>query len=174
MWIGTSANPNAGNTKLECFFPTSGMANCDISLVDGYSLSVQCLLPDAATIGLDSSQNLWDMNNACPGTVQDGYCTNPQGYAAAITDVDAFFQPAINTCYIWQYDGLDPEYAGPSTISCTVSGSAGPTTNSTTSKRDERSEAEILAVRDNEAAHRRARKGRGHARGLDFVAADKV
>lgn len=33
MFVGTESNPGGGNTKFECFFPTSGTANCDISLV---------------------------------------------------------------------------------------------------------------------------------------------
>ncbi|KAK4694179.1 hypothetical protein P7C71_g3364, partial [Lecanoromycetidae sp. Uapishka_2] len=170
IWIGSSPNPNAGNTKLECFFPTSGMGNCDVSLVDGYSLSVQCDLPDAATIGLDSTQNLWNNGNPCPGTVQDGYCTNPNGYSDAITDVAAFFQPAIDTCYIWQYDGLDPEYAGPSTINCTVSGSAPP---SSYTKRDE-TVVEEIAVRDMEVAREPVQRKRALRRGMRAVRGAKA
>ena len=165
MFIGTAQNPGAGNTKLECFFPASGLANCDISLVDGYSLSVACTLPGAASIGL--SQNLWNNGNACPGTVQNGYCTNPNGYSAAITDVGAFFQPAISTCYIWQFDGLDPEFSGPSTVTCTVSGSAPP---SSYTKRDEAEVKDIaldaLLGRDLHGARSHAHKARRHGRGL--------
>lgn len=42
MYIGSEANPGPGNTKLECFIPSAGKGNCDMSLVDGYSLSVTC------------------------------------------------------------------------------------------------------------------------------------
>lgn len=167
MFIGSSANPSAGNTKLECFFPTAGQGNCDVSLVDGYSLSVQCTLPGAATIGLNSTQNLWNNNDPCPGTVQDGFCKNPNGYTAAITDVGAFFQPAIDTCYIWQYDGLDPTFDGPSTIDCTVSGSAPP---SSYTKRDdnevEKVALDALESRNMDIARSHTRKRRAHARAL--------
>lgn len=161
MYIGSFPNPGPNNTKLECFFPTSGSGNCDISLVDGYSLSVNCSLPNAASIGLTPAQNLWNSNIACPGIVQDGYCSNPNGYDPAITDVGTFFQPAIDTCYIWQLDGLDPEFAGPTSISCTVSGSAPP---SSYGKRGESVDVEIDAVGDARVVQRQARRNRTHAR----------
>ena len=185
MFIGTTPNPGAGNTKLECFFPSgSGSPNCDISLVDGYSVSVQCTIPGAATIGLGPGTNLFNLGT-CPEAVTDGFCKNTEGYSASINDVDKFFTPAKSTCYIWQLDGLDPDFTGPATIDCTVSGGY---TGSTNAKRDEEAAAAALLERgvteslEPEAAalvekdvmespepgmaRRHAHRRRGHTRGL--------
>ena len=78
MFIGSEAEPGPGNTKLECFFPTSGTANCDISLVDGYSLSVQCDIPNYHTIG--GSADLWKTGQLCTdkSAIDRGICKNDQ------------------------------------------------------------------------------------------------
>ena len=171
MFLGTVANPGAGNTKLECYFPSgSGSPNCDVSLVDGYSVSVQCTLPGAATIGL--ANNLFSTGK-CPVAITNGFCKNTQGYSSSINDVDAFFQQAKSTCYIWQLDGLDPTFSGPSTIKCTVSGGA------PSSSKEKREEDEIALIdRDiNDAGiagivsveRRHRHKARAHSRGLREV-----
>ena len=125
MYIGSSANPGAGNTKLECYFPTDStqQSNCDISLVDGYSLSVTCTMKGASQPQIGGSVDLWT-SGTCPGGAQDGFCKNANAYDAAQSDVDAFFQPGIkapNNYCIWWACTQDSFFNSGSEISCHVS-----------------------------------------------------
>ena len=124
MFIGTKANPQGGNTKLECFFPTSGTANCDMSLVDGYSLSVTCTA-GSQTIG--GATDLWKTGKACVDSSEtgQGICKNDQGYAPAPGDVTPFFQQGTtggNNYCIWKNCGQDYFFPVSTAISCHVSG----------------------------------------------------
>ena len=121
IFIGTTPNPSRGNTKLECFFPTSGMANCDLSLVDGYSLSVACETTEG-TIG--GSVDLWSDSTHCDH-VDKSQCINDKGYRSAEMDVDAFFQPAIqngNSYCIWWACRQDLFFPVTQQLRCHVSG----------------------------------------------------
>ena len=106
MYIGTEAKPGPGNTKLEIKFPTSGTAYGDVSLVDGYSLSVQCLASTGQVIG--GSGNLWKTGKPCvdKSLLSRGIYKNAKGYAPSQSDVTAFFQEGVKfgdkNC-IWQY-----------------------------------------------------------------------
>lgn len=124
MYIGPGTNPGPGSTKFECYFPTSGTANCDMSLVDGYSLSVTCKA-SGQTIG--GAIDLWTGSNACPDTSNEtnGICKNDHSYDAAQSDVAAFFQPAItggNQYCIWVNCSQDYYFPVTSSMSCHVSG----------------------------------------------------
>lgn len=105
MFVGTEANPGGGNTKLECFFPTSGTANCDISLVDGYSVAMECTPSGYASVG--GGTDLWATGEPCVDGSEEGetICLNAEGYAASQSDVTAFFQKGIqngnNYCIWW-------------------------------------------------------------------------
>ena len=125
MFIGPDANPGPGSTKFECFFPTSGTANCDMSLVDGYSLSMTCTA-SGQTIG--GAVDLWNQG-ACPDTsnIGQGICKNDNSYESAQSDVAQFFQPAVNNgnqyC-IWVDCGQDYYFPITSSMSCHISGTA--------------------------------------------------
>ena len=124
MFIGPDPNPGPGNTKLECFFPTSGIANCDISLVDGYSLSVTCVAGQAVVGG---NVDLWTTGNSCPDTSAQGsgICKNGQGYAAEQSDVSPFFQEAIengNQYCVWVNCAQDFFFDVTETLYCSISG----------------------------------------------------
>ena len=124
MYVGTGASPGAGNTKLECFFPSSGSSNCDVSLVDGYSLSVTCSA-GGQTIG--GSTNFWNTGKKCTDTSMEseGICKNDQGYSAAQSDVSSFFQQAItggNQYCIWVNCSQDYFFSASDDITCHVSG----------------------------------------------------
>ncbi|KAK4500968.1 hypothetical protein PRZ48_006774 [Zasmidium cellare] len=125
MFIGPDSNPGPGSTKLECKFPTTGTANCDVSLVDGYSSAVGCV-PSSTNQLIGGYNNLY-ATGACPDQ-QGPNCINTQGYgksdskrrivqsmasiaslhlllpnlaltsnpAASQSDVDAFFQQGVN------------------------------------------------------------------------------
>lgn len=124
MFIGTKENPSAGNTKLECYFPSSGQANCDVSLVDGYSLSVTCKA-GGKTIG--GSTNLWKTGQTCHSTslLGQGICKNDRGNAPVQNDVTEFFQQGIkhgNHYCIWKNCKQDYFFDSNADITCHVSG----------------------------------------------------
>ena len=124
MYIGTEANPSAGDTKLEIQFPSSGDAYGDVSLVDGYSLSVKCTA-GSKTIG--GSTNLWKTGKKCVDTSlkSRGICKNDKGYAASQSDVTAFFQAGLkngNNFCIWKNCKV-PAWPVTADVSCHVSGS---------------------------------------------------
>ena len=124
MFIGPNSALSPGNTKLECFFPSAGTANCDASLVDGYSLSVTCKA-DGKTIGGDL--NLFKTGETCYDTslIGQGICKNDRGYAATQKDVTRFFQKGVDESQkycIWKNCAQDYFFPGTSSISCHVSG----------------------------------------------------
>lgn len=129
MYIGSEANPGPGSTKLECFFPSAGTANCDMSLGDGYSLSVKCDVPGHHSIG--GNTNLWKTGKPCVDKSQEGrgICKNDKGYAPNQSDVTPFFQAGINNgndyC-IWVNCKQDYYFPVSADINCHVSGSHGP------------------------------------------------
>ena len=124
MYIGTEANPGPGNTKLEIFLPTSGTAYGDVSLVDGYSLSVRCSSGSAAFGG---NTNLWKTGYQCYDTslLSRNICKNARGYADAQKDVTNFFQQGVkngNSFCIWKNCAQVPGFPVTNSISCHVSG----------------------------------------------------
>ena len=125
MFISPTPDTPPGSTKLECYFPTSGTANCDISLVDGYSLSVACQTANTPTIG--GYTNLWSTGAWCDdqSMVGQGICKNDKGYADTTGEVAWFFQNGINNgnnyC-IWKNCWQDYFFNVEQEISCHVSG----------------------------------------------------
>ena len=123
MFIGTKPNPGAGNTKLEIKFPISAPAYGDVSLVDGYSLSVKCT-SGSTVIGGD--RNLWKTGKTCydRSLLQYDICKNDRGYAATQHDVTLFFQRGVDDgqkfC-IWK-NCPSPGWPVNQDISCHVSG----------------------------------------------------
>ena len=123
MFIGTEANPSAGNTKLEIKFPTSGNAFGDVSLVDGYSLSVTC---KAGSVTIGGPTNLFKTGKMCDDTseLERGICKNDQGYADTQDEVTDFFQTGVqdgNVYCIWKNCPV-PAWDVGDDISCHVSG----------------------------------------------------
>ena len=123
MYIGTEAVPGPGNTKLEIKFPTSGTAYGDVSLVDGYSLSVKCT---SGSVTIGGSKNLWKTGRTCYDTSLEGrgICKNDRGYAATQKDVTLFFQEGLqdgNAFCIWK-NCKTPGFPVTNGISCHVSG----------------------------------------------------
>ena len=124
MFIGTEANPQGGNTKLECYYPSAGTANCDISLVDGYSLSVTCQVPGHKVGG---ARNLFKTGKKCfaGDALNRGICLNKKGYAPKQSDVTPFFQQAIkggNHYCIWVNCSQDYFFPVGGDVKCHVSG----------------------------------------------------
>ena len=124
MFIGTETTPGAGNTKLEIFLPTSGTAYGDVSLVDGYSLSVRCT--SGSTV-FGGSTNLWKTGYQCYDTSLLGrnICKNARGYADAQKDVTNFFQQGVkngNSFCIWKNCAQVPGFPVTNSISCHISG----------------------------------------------------
>ena len=172
MFIGpTTSQSGAGGTKLECNFPVTigqgpkSQPNCDISLVDGYSLSLACTGPGSESFG--NSENLWT-KATCP-IVNGDYCTNSQGYAGSQDNVDQFFKNAYPDYRIWvtgQTTQNDAIFTQHGTVKCKVSGGK---PSAKKGKRD--NDVPMLAldemhnVSDSGAHHRHKHKGRAHARG---------
>ena len=178
MYLGTSANPTGGATKLECNFPVtlgSGpnpQANCDVSLVDGYSVSVACTGPGGEAFG--SGTNYWTSGTPCPNVVGDT-CKNDHGYDASQDSVDPFFKQAYPDYWIWvdgQTNQNDPNYQTTGTVKCTVSG--GKPASAKKEKRDGEEVTlglldDVLEARnvlESGIQRRHGHKGRAHARGL--------
>ena len=123
LFISTVSHPGPGSTKLECKFPTSGEANCDVSLVDGYSLSVTCKSGDMRVGG---DINLWKRSDRCKHIEMD-HCVNEIWLAngPAENSVDAFFQPAIrdgNEYCIWWSCHQNYYFPVTQQLSCHISG----------------------------------------------------
>ncbi|KAF2164270.1 hypothetical protein M409DRAFT_25613 [Zasmidium cellare ATCC 36951] len=97
-YLGTESNPGPGSTKLECFFPTTGEANCDISLVDGYSLSAGCVANNTEQI-IGGYEDLNGNGIPCPDQ-QGPNCINTEGYAASQSDYYYFPTGDEITCII--------------------------------------------------------------------------
>ena len=152
IFIGTEAKPQSGNTKLECAF-NAYQPNCDISLIDGYSVSVACTAPGGQTFGSDI--DLWSQGT-CPDVV-GSTCRNVNSFAAARSDVASFFKPAHPHYRIFASYSDNPVLKEVGTIKCTVSGGK---PGGKKEKRD--SEADV-------------HKARAHPRGLrDIVGALNV
>lgn len=123
MYIGTEGRPGAGNTKLEIFFPSAGNAYGDVSLVDGYSLSVRC---QGGSTTFGGSKDLWKTGKPCRDTslLGRGICKNDKGYAPTQADVTAFFQEGLkggNDFCIWKNCKV-PAWDVGRDIKCHVSG----------------------------------------------------
>ena len=138
MFIGSEKIiPNVtpgGNTKLECFFPTSGLGNCDMSLVDGYSLSMKCDLPENKHVG--GTTDLWKTGKNCvdKSMEKQGICINAQGNDGTQAPVTDFFKVGIhngNNYCTFDNCGQDPTFPTGKArdIHCHVSGSNGPKRN---------------------------------------------
>ena len=126
MFVGLNPYPAPGTTKLECYLPTHGYGNCDVSLVDGYSLSVNC---SASGVYVGGNTDLWKQGNSCDHPVPDqGVCKNDKGYAPAQANVTDFFQAAIvdgQEYCTWVNCGQDYYFPWDADITCHVSGSNG-------------------------------------------------
>ena len=176
IFIGTEANPTGGNTKLECAF-NRNFPNCDISLVDGYSVSVACTAPGGQTFG--SGIDLWSQGS-CPH-VAGSTCKNTNSYAAAQSAVDAFFQPAWPDYWIWvsgQSNSNNPPLTDVGTIKCTVSGGK---PGGMKEKREGgdggtlKDAVEARGLEDLGVERRHAHRARAHSRGLrEFLGALRV
>ena len=177
IFIGTEANPESGNTKLECAFVATagGISDCDVSLVDGYSVSVTCTAPGSVKFG--SSVDLWSQNT-CPDVV-GSTCVNVNGGSAtSISQIAEFFQPASPDDCIW-HDGIngdnDPSLTQTGTIDCTVSG--GKPSSKKSKREDDESAGVVLkdvmehvmeprGLEDLGIAKRHGHRARAHSRGL--------
>lgn len=137
MYVGSEkiieGETPGGNTKLECYFPTSGDGNCDMSLVDGYSLSMRCELPGNQHVG--GTKDLWKTGKKCQDKSMEkqGICKNDKGYIGTQGAVTEFFKEGIhngnkyctfNNCG-QDYSFKMPKHGGRD-INCHVSGSNGP------------------------------------------------
>ncbi|MCJ1275821.1 hypothetical protein MMC21_003624 [Puttea exsequens] len=125
LFIGTEQKPIGGNTKLECFFPHTGTGNCDVSVVDGYSLSVECDIPRYHKVG--GSKNLFKTGKPCVDKSQlgRGICKNDKGYAPHQNDVTAFFKEGLmdsNFDCIWKNCKQDYYFPVGAEVTCHVSG----------------------------------------------------
>ncbi|KAF2165291.1 hypothetical protein M409DRAFT_24142 [Zasmidium cellare ATCC 36951] len=117
----TFSDPGPGATKLECFFPATGTANCDISLVDGYSVSVGCV-PAGDNQLIGSNQSLLGHGIPCPDQ-QGPYCINTEGYAPSQSDVLPFFQQGVqngNNYCIWDSCAQDYYFPTGTGLDCFV------------------------------------------------------
>lgn len=126
MFIGSEAHPGPGNTKFECFIPSAGKGNCDISLVDGYSLSVTCEIQGGHKVG--GGKNLWKQGKECndKSLLSRGICKNDKGPGASKqSDVAPFFREGVqdkNYYCIWWKCGQDYFFNVGADIKCHVSG----------------------------------------------------
>ena len=116
--------PGPGSTKFECLFPKSGEANCDVSLVDGYSLSMECKAGGQPK-NIGGGVDLYKTGKKCPDQ-QGVNCINGNGASAGGQgDINAFFQPAVNNganyC-IWHNCSQDYSFNVDAGLSCTVTG----------------------------------------------------
>lgn len=92
-------------TKFECTL-SSDYPNCDMSLVDGYSLPAQCSFQSSAGyVSIGGLEDLWS-TAACPQEGGDNTCNNIDGYSGSINDLSPFFanaqQNGNNYCN-WQF-----------------------------------------------------------------------
>lgn len=120
-------------TKLECTF--GGMyENCDMSIVDGFSLPVQCDIPGANPPRIGGLRDLSELA-PCRDPHPDNTCRNTGAYEPNESAVDQYFQNANggdggNYC-VYQYCSKDSDsfFTGTPTITCEVA------SRSSTSKR---------------------------------------
>lgn len=146
-------------TKLECTFGGSWQ-NCDISLVDGFSLPLECTIPGAAPEKIGGLADL-DSLTSCPSTGDDGTCKNSNAYMANAGDVAQYFQNANggsggNYC-VYQFCSAssDSFFSGTPTIECQV-GSRG---SAASSKRD----VDVAAADDAADLLKRDMSSHGHS-----------
>ena len=174
MFICESECQNAGDaatakyTKLECTFGGT-YENCDISLVDGFSLPLECTIPGAKPT--DTIGGLTDLTSltSCPTTVEDNTCSNANSYESSTNDVTQFFQNANggsggNYCVFQTCSASsDIFFTGTPTISCQVG-------SKSATKRDvDTVDASLPSKREAEPskAHgHRHKHHHAHARGL--------
>lgn len=105
MFFSVVQNPAKCNTELERSFPNgqgqNTVPNCDISLVDGYSLNVACTIPGgSAPIGYNGNLNTYSnsVGHACQSPKSGECCQNLQGpFVSSLDQVDPFFSPAPRT-----------------------------------------------------------------------------
>jgi len=166
-------------TKLECNFQ-GGYPNCDVSLVDGYSLPLECTIPGSSPLKIGGLKDLASLGG-CPNPGGDNTCANVHSYdpgSATFPPVSPFFLnantndpnrfgPAGNYC-VWQTcsgpsDSFWNASANP-TISCQVG------TRSANKKRADGevetrslSEAEVRTVDASLESHVRRHVGGAHA-----------
>ena len=186
MFICESECQDAGDaasakyTKLECTLGGEWQ-NCDISLVDGFSLPLKCTISGASPAPyVGGTEDL----GSCPSPGQDNTCLNANSYQGAETDVAQYFQNAdqyqpnsqsgpnycvFQTCSKYS----DVFFSGTPTIECEVGYRSG-----SSSKRNEGSALDIpadVSKREAGAAHRahghRHSHAHAHARGLKDVVA---
>lgn len=121
-----------GLTKLECTFGGQ-YQNCDISLVDGFSVPLQCQIPGGSPPTIGGLTNLWTLGAPCESVNADGACNNAQGYAPTQSSVTQFFvnanwtnpqgqMPAGGNYCVWQNCSgpSDSFFTGTPTIPCQV------------------------------------------------------
>ena len=168
-------------TKLECTFGGQ-YANCDMSIVDGFSLPVECHIPDAKPS--DKIGGLVDLDSLtqCPSKAGDNSCGNAGAYQPSEAGVSQYFENGNidkggkggNYC-VYQFCSptSDIFFTGTPTISCQVG------TRGSHNKRDaevkvERREIEAQADANlhsrglPSAPHRHShRRARPHARNLE-------
>lgn len=179
MYVGTSGL--SGGTKFECTFLTD-QANCDVSIVDGYSLSMSCSVPQANwQAGPNPIGGTTDLftKGSCPSGVSNGICPNPNGHDQAQppgSSVNAFFTDEA----FWYNDFVSEQvqYTGNPHMTCTVSGSSGASSKiKREANETEVSELKIREAMDMEVFGIRsgAHKGRWHARELrNFARGSKI
>lgn len=121
LFIGAHPILIANTTKLECFFPNSETANCDISLVDGFSLP---LTYNMGSQSMGGDIDLWNTGTRCENESDKhlGVCTNTREINAE-ANVPDFFQPAIrdgNSYCIWTKCTQNPFFSIHNELKCHV------------------------------------------------------
>jgi len=186
---GSADSATAKYTKLECSFGVA-QPNCDISLVDGFSLPLECTIPGSKPEKIGGTKDLSEFND-CPSPGDDNTCKNSNSYHDA-SSVPPYFQDA-NVPYMAPNDNTDPTTlskggnyciwqtcSGPSdsfwpsgnpTIECEV----GYRSSSSASKRNALGDGSAidLSRRGGPAARARGHRhshAQAHARGLKEIA----
>ncbi len=127
-------------TKLECTLGGQWQ-NCDISLVDGFSLPIKCTIPGAQPLPYIGGTD--DLGDDCPAQGDDGTCKNSNAYEADVNAVTPYFQKAnwvdkdsTNNYCTWQTCNKwsDIFFSDQPTIECEVGHRK--SSSSSTSKRD--------------------------------------
>ena len=158
-------------TKLECTFGGE-YENCDMSIVDGFSLPVQCDIPGATPGQIGGLQDLNTLTS-CPSPAPDNTCANTGAYGSSESSVAQYFENANggsggNYC-VYQYCSKDSDafFTGTPTISCQVG-----SLSSGQKKREAQQPAEAEAehtLRSRSSRHGHSHHAKVHARGLTDV-----
>ncbi|KAI9775586.1 MAG: hypothetical protein M1835_005752 [Candelina submexicana] len=122
MFVGAQTKGNGlgsaagGNTKLECTVVGDGKPDnvCDVSVVDGYSLSMHCTGFGTGDIG--GTRNLFDLGR-CPKVNNNGHtCVNTNGHT---NNADQFFK---NGGKYWYQDNVyvGTTFSGTPRITCAI------------------------------------------------------